>query len=256
MSPRSVQGRRTAQVAALAAVLALARPGEAGAVVGGREGETPLARSTATVLKAGGAMCSGVVLAPDIVLTAAHCVGAPAAVRVYWKSGSGEPILVEPAAVRRHPGFVADAVASRRRSVDLALVRLPAPLPATFSPATLSEATPAKAAPLALAGYGVAREGDPRSTGTFRTAALAAVEPYGPSRLLLWASGAPGTGACEGDSGGPIADGTGAVVAVTSWAAGRGKRGCGDVSQGVLVGPQRDWIDGALREWGREAGWR
>ena len=96
------------------------------------------------------------------------------------------------------------------------------------------------------------RVGDPRATGTFRSAALGVVEPHGPSRILVWLRAASGrAGGCQGDSGGPVTDGDGAVVAVTAWIGG----GCGGLTQGVLLGPQRDWLDRIVSGWGRAARW-
>ena len=80
------------------------------------------------------------------------------------------------------------------------------------------------------------------------------IEPFGASRILVWAQGAPGTGVCLGDSGGPIAGESG-IFAVATWSRGAGGKACGALSQGVLVGPQRDWIDRTLAAWGRPARW-
>jgi len=100
------------------------------------------------------------------------------------------------------------------------------------------------------------REGETRSTGTFRAAPLRAVEPYGASTILIWAEGAaPGAGACDGDSGGPLTQGDAAVFAVTTWATGAKGRGCGALTQGILLGPQRAWIDRTLAAWDRSAAW-
>ncbi|KRE17787.1 peptidase S1 [Bosea sp. Root381] len=247
--------------AGLACGLALTA-GPASAVVGGREGG-PAAGSTLMVLNARGGVCTGIVLSARAILTAAHCASGGTDLRIHWKDGSGEPVLFAPAAVVLHPEFKADAVASRRRSIDLALLRLAEPLPARFTPAALVGGEPPRAgAAIALAGYGVSREGEARSTGVYRSAALTAVEPYGPGRILLWAAdpaGAgkrPGMGACQGDSGGPMTGGDGGVVAVTSWSTGPAGKSCGLLSQGVLVAPQRGWIDGTLSKWGEAASWR
>ena len=59
-------------------------------------------------------------------------------------------------------------------------------------------------------------------------------------------------GACQGDSGGPMAAGD-AVVAITSWSTAAGGQGCGGITQGILVGPQRAWIDQTLAGWKRAA---
>lgn len=247
---------RARRVACGGALLAAALASPAGAVVGGADSAGPLARSAVMVLNSRGGVCSGVVLAPDVVLTAAHCVAGDGEFRVHWRGDDGQPVLVAPAARAVHPLYVSNSVAERRRSIDLALLRMPAPLPGRFGPIALAAQASPKGSAVTLGGYGVAREGDARSTGTFRTAELSVVEPYGRSSILLWASGRRGAGACEGDSGGPIAGEDGAVGAVTSWAAGDGRRGCGAMSQGVLVGPQRGWIDRTLASWSRAAEWR
>jgi secreted trypsin-like serine protease len=194
--------------------------------------------------------CSAVVLAPDVLLTAAHCVAAGEH-RAHWRDGE-TPVL---AAIRDkavHPGYEPKAVEARRRSVDLALVRLAEPLPARFVPARLSAEAAPQGATVRVAGFGVTAPGERRSGGTLRTVDLPVVEPYGPSRILLWARGEGG--ACTGDSGGPMLRGE-AVVAITSWAAGPRGRGCGGLTQGILVAPQRDWIERTLAAWGRGAGW-
>ena len=227
---------------------------EAKAIVGGAEDEGPLARRSVMVLSSNGGVCSAVVLAKDVVLTAAHCVTGAAEHRVHFRDETGEPVLIAPAAKAVHPGYNAKAIEKRQRSIDLALVRIPEALPARFERATLSTARVAENNPVVVGGYGLSREGDAKTSGTFRTASLTAVEPYGPSKILLWAEGSGTASACQGDSGGPMASGT-SVVAITSWSSpGRG-RSCGGVTQGILVGPQRAWIDRILKGWNRTALW-
>jgi S1-C subfamily serine protease len=254
----SMHGRTAIGLAALATVLAA--PWPASAVVGGREGG-PIASATLMVLNARGGVCTGIVLSRRAILTAAHCADSRVDLRIHWREG-GEPMLVEPAAVALHPEFNAKSVSNRQRSIDLALVRLTAPLPARFATATLVDGgLPRAGSAVTLAGYGVAREGEARTTGTYRSAALTAVEPYGPGRILIWASDPatggkrPGAGACQGDSGGPIVTGSGSVVAVSSWSTGPSGKQCGLLSQGVLVAPQRSWIDRTLTGWGESADW-
>jgi Trypsin len=250
--------RHSGICASLALLFALACA-PARAIVGGGDDQGALSRATVMVLAAGGGMCSAVVIAPDAVLTAAHCVTGAPEHRVHFRDETGQPVFVEPKAKEVHAGYDAKAIEGRRRSIDLALLRLPRALPARFETVVLSSASVMRGVVLAIGGYGVAREGDARSTGTYRVARVPVVEPYGPSRILVWASGAEhgGAGACEGDSGGPITlDGAGAVFAITTWATGVKGRSCGQYSQGVLVGPQRAWIDATLAKWGGSAKWQ
>ena len=229
------------------ALLLPARP--AGAVVGGAESSPG---GAVMVLASNGGVCSAVVVARDAVLTAGHCVAGPHALRVHFKGPDGQPILLDVAARAVHPGYDAGAVAGRRRSIDLALLRTAEPLPARFIPASLWTGEARAGESLTIAGYGAAKPGDPRSTGTFRSVALPVVEPYGASRILVWLKGGRGAGACQGDSGGPVTGPDGAVLAVTAWIGGA----CGGLTQGVRLGPQRDWIDGTLTGWGLAARWQ
>ncbi|HZH53270.1 MAG TPA: trypsin-like serine protease [Microvirga sp.] len=224
------------------------------AIVGGVEDAGPLARRSVMVLSSNGGVCSAVVVAPDVVLTAAHCVTGAAEHRVHFRDEAGEPVLIEPAAKAVHPGYDAKAIEARRRSIDLALVRVPKPLPGRFETAVLSLGGLAKGETVTVGGWGLARRDDPKTTGTFRTAALKVIEPYGPSRILLWSQGAGAMGACQGDSGGPMASGE-AVVAITSWSSAAGGQDCGGITQGILVAPQRTWIDRTLAGWNRSARW-
>lgn len=242
-----VPKRRPAALAALATSALALMGAPARAIVGGAE--VP-AGGAVMVLSSQGGVCTGVVLTPDTVLTAGHCAADAREHRVHFRDAAGAPILVDVAARAVHPGYDAGAVKARRRSIDLALLRIATPLPVRFAPMTLSAALPRAGADLTVSGYGAAKPGDPRSTGTYRSLALPVIEPFGPSRILVWLKGGAG-GACQGDSGGPIAGPDGAVLAVSAWIGGA----CGGLTQGVLVGPQRGWIDRVLDGWNRTARW-
>ena len=227
---------------ALAAALAVS---PAAALVGPSDPAPDLAPHVVMLLNRTGrtaGFCSAVVVAPDALLTAAHCAPPGAALRAFENNG-GTPAMHEIREAERSPDYRADAIRSRQRSVDLALVRLAAPLPPRFTPATLGAMPPhAPGSPFRLAGFGLRQEGAPASSGTLRAATVTARAPV--SEVLLWAGG----GACTGDSGGPVLEG-GAVVAVIAWAAGSGDRQCGALTQAVWVAPQRSWIDGVLQRW-------
>ncbi|MGI6245166.1 MAG: S1 family peptidase [Pseudochelatococcus sp.] len=254
--------RRLAPVAAAAAAcLAAASP--AAAIVRGAADDGPLKARTVMVLASGGGVCSGIVLARDAVLTAGHCVAGGRDIRVHFRDAAGAPVLLETAEIATHNGYNARAIEARQRSIDLALVRLATPLPARFAPATLADARlPRAGTPVTALGWGASAEHDPATMGTFRAAALVTVEPYGPGKILLWAADPAGlgkragAGVCQGDSGGPIVRADGAVIAVSTWAKGAGGSACGLYTQGVLVAPQRGFIDGTLARWGRKADWR
>jgi hypothetical protein len=120
-------------------------PRSAGAVVAGSPADATIGQSIVMVLTEGGGVCSGIVLAPQIVLTAGHCLQKGKAVRVYAPppdAPAGTPHLIAPSASAVHPAYAANAAGTRRRSVDLALLRLPEALPPPFAAARIA-ASPA-----------------------------------------------------------------------------------------------------------------
>jgi hypothetical protein len=242
------------RVPAFAVRLLAAAP--AAALVGPTEDDPSFASHLVMVLNRGvdrAGFCTGVVIAPRVVLTAAHCVVSTDNMRVYYRAPGGAPILREIAATAVHPLFHPDAPAKRIVSIDLALVETRQPLDERFSPAPLDDkGVVAVGEALKIFGYGVAEEGDGKTGGALRAAKLTVRAPQ--SSILLWAEDPDhgGAGACTGDSGGPIVSTkSGRVVAITAWSAGAGHgRRCGALTQGPLVAPQSGWIDSVLKRWG------
>jgi hypothetical protein len=152
--------------------------------------------------------------------------------------------------VATHPGYRPEAPLRRQPSIDLALVRLDRELAEHLPLALANLAMVPVGSAVQIAGFGVATEGDPRSGGTLRSAMLTVRAPQ--SSILLWLEDPThrGTGACAGDSGGPILRDQ-AVVAVTDWAEGPGKSHCGALTQAALIAPQRAWIEATLNAWSK-----
>lgn len=245
-------GPRRTLIATLILLIAPAPP--ALAIVGVSEPAPELSPYVVMVLSRSGktsGFCSASVLAQDTVLTAAHCVAEPSNTRVHFRDAQGQPVLIDVAAIIKHPGYRADAVQARHVSIDMALIRLAEPLPTRFKPIALAEAGAIKAGQdFRIAGFGVTREGAGASSGALRVGRISARLPL--SSILLWAHDLQGrgTGACTGDSGGPILVlDQPIVVAVADWAEGKGAQKCGALTQGALVAPQRAWIESVLAGW-------
>jgi hypothetical protein len=239
----------------LMAGLALAA-NSAQALVGATDEDKSFASHVVMVVNRGfdqTGFCTGVVIAPRVILTAAHCLKSIDNMRIGYRNENGEPVFLEIAQAVAHPLYHAESIAKRIVSVDLALIETRTPLGARFSPAALDESAESTLGQrLRIFGFGVGREGDDKSAGVLRAATLATRAPL--NAVLLWAADptGQGAGACTGDSGGPIvSEGDGKVLAITAWSAGA-RRGsfCGALTQGVLIGPRSGWIAGVLNQWG------
>ncbi len=238
----------------MAASLGWAAP--AAAVVGAADEDARFSDRVVMVLTRGAdkaGFCSGVVLGPRVVLTAAHCLRPAGDMAVHYRDANGAPVVLAVQATATHPLYRADAIAQRVVSIDLALLETRTPLDPRFAaPPLASGDGPAVGDTAILAGYGIAREGEPLTGGALRSARLAVRAPL--SKILLWAEDADhaGAGACAGDSGGPLFAGDGeTVLAIVAWSSGPRGRHCGALTQGPLVAPQRGWIDATLARWGR-----
>ena len=197
-----------------------------------------------------GNFCTGVAIAPDLILTAAHCVLAGATYKHAVLDADRKPVFKDTLAVARHPQFNLKTMQAHRATADVALIKLKAPIAAR--PAPLAEARP-RIAPgerFTVIGYGVAVRHDGNTAATLRAATLAATGRPGTLQLRLvdpqTGGDRPGLGACTGDSGAPVYQdlgGTYAVIGVVSWSTGPALTdGCGGMTGVTPTELYRGWI--------------
>jgi hypothetical protein len=233
----------------------------AAAMVGGAPAAAPtLARHVVLIVGSAGTVCTGVAIARDLVLTAAHCTQPGAEYKLMEFDGAHQPLLRDVTDIARHPQFDLKTMLAHRATADVSLMRLAAPLGAAFAPVRL--AAPGKAvAPgdgFTVAGYGVAVRHDGRSSGTVRAAALVATGQPGTLQIRLVDPATngerAGLGACTGDSGAPVFAGNGdelAVAGVVSWSTGpKLTDGCGGLTGVTPLVRYRDWILDTARRMG------
>jgi secreted trypsin-like serine protease len=210
------------------------------------------ARAIVMIVDARDDLCTGTALAPDLVLTAAHCVARNVDYQVKaYQTGSAVPVRT----IVRHPQFDYASYAASRATADVALVKLAAPLPEDVIPASL--AAPRRVATgetLTIAGFGVTIAGTARGLGQPRMATLTVTGKPGSLQIRLYDIATRnqriGLGGCTGDSGAPAYDGEGPlVIGVVSWSTAPGdEEGCGGLTGITPLLSYRDWIVDTARK--------
>lgn len=195
--------------------------------------------------------CTASVLAPDVVLTAAHCVSTLANTQVFFRGGQDKLVFFDVASIAIHPEYRPNG-RKQLISIDLALARLAKPLPVSFKPVELTDSVRVKTGlPLRIVGFGLGDEDERGTSGILRMGVLAVSGPKSPVLIWLTDPQGAGLGGCTGDSGAPVfAVGQQKLVAVAIRAKGNNGYSCGAVTEAALTGPQLPWIRKTLQAWG------
>jgi hypothetical protein len=246
---------------ALASLVAISLCAPALAMTGGAP-PSPKFKHAVVMLAGQHGFCSGVAVARDLVLTAAHCVLPGTDYKLVAFDGGGQPALKSIAAIVRHPQFRADAIKRHTATADVALLKFSETIsgaPVPLGPAGLKVSV---GDPFLVAGYGLTTPGDGRSGGTVRSATLVVTGQPGSLQVRLvdpfTKNQRAGLGACVGDSGAPVftnAGGALAVIGVVAWATGpKNAAGCGGLTGVTPLTRYRGWIVEQAKKMGSAAG--
>ena len=220
------------------AISLLLSGGPAGALVGADVADRTVQRFTVVVAGTKG-RCSGVVLAPDIVLTAAHCVRRGERFQIGGNVGGGYQTGL---------GLVAEFVAhplyapKDAGSPDLAILKLEKPLPDRFVPAVLNPRVPGVGDDLIVAGYGKSASADSGASVVLRMV-LQRVSQSIRGWVILTSVGEDAANAGPGDSGGPVFAYRGMHSLVGLMVGVSGKR-----TKAVAISAHTDWIRETMRK--------
>lgn len=232
--------RKQAALALLALAGATLSAGSARAIVGGSIVQDPegARRYTVGVMTTNGEICSGVVVAPQLVLTAAHCLVRGQARYVMALDPQFRPREFRAVRSWRNPAFRMSTALIPRNGGDIGMIRLARPLPPDMRPIPIapSLAVLESSRELRIAGFGVSRFGDRQSAGQLRETSLRLIG-YDAGTMLVSERGEIGPSqrsACVGDSGGPVVAGGSrpVLVGIISWVVDLGN---GALCQGITA---------------------
>jgi secreted trypsin-like serine protease len=221
-----------------------------------------IARQVVMITSVRGAHCTGTVLAPNIVLTAAHCTSEATGLTVS-RSGEAGAAGYKVLAVVVHPQYDATNYARSQAAIDLALLKLGSPLPNSTLVAMRGR-VPLPGERFVVAGFGIMASGWSAGLGTLQTATLVVIGEPSSLQLRLadpasQGGAVAGLGSCDGDSGGPVFQRSGSrfvLVGVLSWSNGPNmSAGCGGVTGVTPLARHREWMIRTAREMGSGVNW-
>ncbi|MDB5560392.1 MAG: peptidase [Enterovirga sp.] len=240
-----------------AAALALA-PLPAVAVTGGKLVRDPngIRGSVVLIESSQGELCSGAVIGPDLVLTAAHCVLQRAAYRVVGVDRRFRQRGVRAVAAALHPSFIPGTTPRTQPGIDLALLKLAEPLGPDFKPLGPTRSYGlSEGEAVDIVGFGLSAEAARGSARVLRAARLVSLGTLQAANKVVVVADerrlaeTTGAGACRGDSGGPIVrDGPDGyqLLGIVSWSSGalhsRTPTACGGLTAVTPVSEHEDWI--------------
>jgi hypothetical protein len=217
-------------------------------------------RSVVMILGSGGTACTATAIAPELLLTAAHCVLPGSDYKLVASAPGEAPVLKDIARIEHDPQFDLKRLFGHLATADVALLKLAEPLPAKIPAVALGaeEEPVAVGDAFVVAGYGVTVRGDGRTGGVVRAATLVATGIPGNLQIRLFdpktKGDSPGLGACAGDSGAPAfrdKDGRTVIIGVVSWSTGpKLEAGCGGLTGVTPLSRYRAWIIDTARALG------
>jgi secreted trypsin-like serine protease len=215
MATSSVQSglKKLGLLAAVALSASVAQANMENLIIGGVNVESgdPVLTST-ILLYDGNYLCTGSLIAPDLIVSAAHCVLKPInlkKMRVYFTTDISSPNAAQGSlavvSAIANPNYAPNQDTNNN---DISVIKIDGPLPSGYAPAQLMSVSDKlqNGQTAILAGFGESTPGGPQGSndgaGTLREVQVQIENAdFSPTEVLV--NQTQGRGACHGDSGGP-----------------------------------------------------
>ncbi|MGZ3775138.1 MAG: S1 family peptidase [Pseudobdellovibrionaceae bacterium] len=197
-----------------------------------------------------GALCTGSLLPNNLVMTAAHCIGADMKkMFILFDTTISKQSFHLPIDGAEVSPYWASRQNADVNTGDIALIHFVGNAPAQYRPATFIGPNNmnllAKGAPVVIAGYGLDNGVTQQGAGVLRTTTVAIENPqFSESEIEL--NQTAGQGACHGDSGGPAyiqVNGAYYLWGVTSRGVNDPKNDCTKYSAYTNALVYKDWLN-------------
>jgi secreted trypsin-like serine protease len=206
-------------------------------------------------------ICSGTLIATDIVITAAHCIDGDRAEVQFRPQESASPLVISGRTLK-HESY-GDPY-NEKFSFDLALIKLESPAPATMRPVPRAQKEEYQVGDtVILAGYGMITDpvtGQPQGNEKLLYQARTQIkdifasgdqdlrDDYENWGLITFRSKDGTSGACAGDSGGPMFIKKEGKLKVIGATAGGLKQDCDSAGWYTNLEFYADWIDQGIHK--------